>query len=339
MKATNLLCLFSLCLVLYTLNSCKGKTENTETVQEGSEIVPQKEIVLPDWIGGKVWKIFDEKGELITTEIFTKDNRIRFWMYGFPKAEDCPFYTNEITNDVYELKFYYNNIEMKVYINTQNNTFYTSTGTTFIDGSNPHSNDHWIIGDWVPDEEFYAEGEIVTFGQNGTFSFGDDCRTEGTYNIKDNAVYLKGKTRCYDSDSDFEEDYNITIAVIQGDRLKGYKKTISNEAITSSSIPSLSNSSEKINYLLQNTFRCEIKNILYVYSFVPSSYTDQIKLDMIAYFRGGQSKGKYEFAYDSTKDIFRKVAGTELNVNIKVESDGQVIVIFSDGKMAYLTKD
>lgn len=339
MKARDLFCLFSLCLIVFTLSSCGGKTERTESIQIESEIAPQKEIVLPDWIEGKTWRINDDKGALITAEIFRNENRIRFWMYGFSQIEDCLFYINEIANDVCELKFYFNNVEMKVYVNTQNNTFYTSTGTNFIDGNNHHSINDWIIGDWVPDEEFYAEGEIITFEQNGTFSFGDDCGTEGTYNIKDNAVYLKGKTRCYDSDPDFEEDYNATIA-IQGNNLKGYKKTISNEAITSLPIPSLSNSSEQINYLLQNTFRCEVKDILYVYHFVSSSYDKHIKLDMIAYLRtGASSKAMYEFAYDDSKNIFRKVAGAGPNVNIEVESNGQVIVIFSDGKMAYLTKD
>jgi len=320
------------------LNSCKGKIENAETVQVENEVVPQEEIILPDWIEGKTWRINDEKGAIITAEIFRNQNQIRFWMFGFPRAEDCRFYTNEVANDVYELKFYFNDLEMKVYVNKQNSTFYTSTGTIFIDGNNHHSNNDWIIGDWAPDEEFYAEGEIITFKQNGTFSFGDDCGTEGTYNIKDNDVYLKGKTRCYDADPDFEEDYNEAIA-IQEDRLKGYKKVISTETIVSLPTFSLSNSSEKIDYLLQNTFRCEVKDILYVYNFEPSSYSGHIKLEMIAYFKGGQSKGRYEFAYDESKDFFRKVAGAGPNANMEVESDGQVIFIFSDGKRAYLTID
>jgi hypothetical protein len=83
----------------------------------------------------------------------------------------------------------------------------------------------WIVGNWDPNEEnnddvrmFYLE-----FSNDGTFSFGDDCPTEGTYTIKGNTVYLEGRRSCPDCRECESEDYNGTLT-INGNSIVGYKK-------------------------------------------------------------------------------------------------------------------
>ena len=111
---------------------------------------------------------------------------------------------------------------------------YTKNGNQTIDSdsdSSPQNNESsnaWIVGEWAPEEEDYAEGEIITFNAEGSFSSGDDCTIKGTYTIKENTVYLNGKTVCPEIDLDNnvfyeEEDYSETITM-QGNRLKGYRK-------------------------------------------------------------------------------------------------------------------
>jgi hypothetical protein len=100
--------------------------------------------------------------------------------------------------------------------------------TKTLVSSNNNESTAWIVGKWVPNEEDYAEGEIITFKADGSFSFGDDCTTKGTYTIKENAVYLNGKTACPEIDLNNnvyydEVDYSETITM-QNNRLKGYSK-------------------------------------------------------------------------------------------------------------------
>ncbi|MDR1103104.1 MAG: zinc ribbon domain-containing protein [Tannerella sp.] len=83
----------------------------------------------------------------------------------------------------------------------------------------------WLAGDWVPDREGdYAERDLVTFEKEGRFSFGDDCITSGTCTVRENTVYLHGKTACDAEDSE-ESDYNGTMT-ISGNTLEGYKKLL-----------------------------------------------------------------------------------------------------------------
>jgi hypothetical protein len=77
----------------------------------------------------------------------------------------------------------------------------------------------WIIGEWAPDEEDFAIGEIIMFNEDGTFSFGDDCTTKGFYKIKGNTVYLMGDVVCYGDVTNYSETITIT-----DNKLKGYRK-------------------------------------------------------------------------------------------------------------------
>ena len=123
-----------------------------------------------------------------------------------------------------------------VYVSNIDNGFYytvytnangqTTSGWLKMSGlrANRTINEYaWIVGDWAPNEESYAEGEIITFKENGIFSFGDDCTTKGTYTIKENTVYLKGTTTCSDSDPDFQENYTETLKT-KGNTIVGYSK-------------------------------------------------------------------------------------------------------------------
>jgi hypothetical protein len=90
------------------------------------------------------------------------------------------------------------------------------------------ANNSWIIGDWAPDREYYAEGEIITFNKDGSFNSGDDCTLEGTYAIENNTVYLNGKAICpgsaLDDNVTFDEKAYSETITIQGNSLKGYRK-------------------------------------------------------------------------------------------------------------------
>ena len=77
------------------------------------------------------------------------------------------------------------------------------------------SND-WIVGDWYDED-----GWSITFQEDGSFYFGDDCTTNGTFTIKDNAVHLKGKTKCEGEGK--AENYNDTF-ILEGNSIKGFEK-------------------------------------------------------------------------------------------------------------------
>ena len=85
--------------------------------------------------------------------------------------------------------------------------------------ANSNNNYDWIVGEWqYEDDEYWT----ITFNADGTFEFGDDCTTRGTYTIKGNTVYLKGKMIC-ESDEYYEEAYSETIE-IAGNKLKNHRK-------------------------------------------------------------------------------------------------------------------
>ena len=82
----------------------------------------------------------------------------------------------------------------------------------------------WIVGEWVPDtDEGYAESDVIIFDENGIFSTGDDCRTEGIYTIMENELDLNGTTECPDCPDCEISGYQKTIK-IKENSLEGYKK-------------------------------------------------------------------------------------------------------------------
>jgi TonB family protein len=101
----------------------------------------------------------------------------------------------------------------------------------------------WIVGDWINSE---TDREF-TFEADDTFSTGDDCISTGIYKIRENTVYLYGKTVCPDCEDCEENDYNETIT-INGQTLEGYNKV--STSISTSTTANItnwsSNSSEPI---------------------------------------------------------------------------------------------
>ena len=82
--------------------------------------------------------------------------------------------------------------------------------------SNSGTNNDWIVGDWYDED-----GWTITFNADGSFYFGDDCTTNGTFTIKDNTVHLKGKTKCEGEDETEKYDGTLTI---EGEAIKGFEK-------------------------------------------------------------------------------------------------------------------